>query len=515
MKSRLLIGLLLAMSLTACGRTRPPTPTPPPPPPPVVLPNVPVRIEVFEGDPAQDHKVIGATLDLHKEGAEYDLTTDGAGNAEIRETLQGDYTLAITATGYESYSECVTVSGPTTLRASLTRKKVISPLPPIHGRVRVVSGRFVTDDGPWGWHGLSEFDLVHRVRTGDVADVTRRLDRAATNRRSVVRVFAMARNLFDLSPSQAGYDAALERVLSLAAERGIRVELVVFPDAQLVMSAEGDRRAFLERLARRYQADPRIIWQIANEPQFNGWSGATDAKLLSLAELLKSVLGHADFIVGDPADGDDVDASAETAEQAKTLARYSNIAALHSSRKGGAAPDGERLRRWVDHLEGYYDVIAEARKANGNLACVHDEPMGAASVRQVPLPTGKTYEREPNPVVHLAAAATAAMIGCGYTYHYISTQNDGVPGLDLIAQTVTRWPVDASWSYRNDTWSGSATHGFTWRGGKVRTWTNGPHAAVLAYGQTRGEITWTGGTHTRVLSVDNGEAHLDLWDVSR
>lgn len=398
----------------------------------------------------------------------------------------------------------------------------VNPFQRIAGRVRVERGRFVDDAGPWAYLALTEFDCIHLARTGDVAELTRRLDRARSNGRTVVRVLSMARNLFDLRPDQPEYYDAIVRVLDESGARGLRVELVAFADAQLVFPTNDDAiadpdkcRDHLEWLLENWGADPRIVWQLANEPDFNGFTSATDPILIEFAELTASRLGHRDFSIGDAPDGDDPDASQSTIDQSAILAEYCNIIVLHSSRKGGAnVQDDGRLRRWVDHLEGFFDVIHAVRDVCGReVAGAHDEPMGAASIQYVPLPNGKTYEREPDPNVHVAASMTAWFIGSGYCYHYISAQNDGTPGLDLVASLVARLKPDASWSYRNDSWQGSATAGFTWQGGKVRTWTNGSEAIVLAYGTAKGSVTWANGFTPREIWFDSkpGETPCTVW----
>ena len=361
--------------------------------------------------------------------------------------------------------------------------------PPLAGRLRVEHGRFRNDRGWLTWHGISEFSFIHLMRTGREDELIRRRDRAvAVGGRNVFRIFMRAVNLFDLHHRQPGYWEAVDRVLSLNSEVGAYTELVVYCDAKDMPHAE--RRAYLDEALSRFAARPEVVWQLSNEPWQNGFSGTDDPQLLELAELLAARLGHRDFSIGDPRDGDDPDASKETIEAAKRLARRCNIIPLHSSRMGGANPQPTRLRRHVDHLEGFYDVLAACRSVNPNIAGVHDEPMGYASRQHVPLPNGRTYEREYDPEVALMAAATAQFAGTGYTYHYVSEQDDGTPGLDLIGQVLVGIPADPSWSYRNDSWDGSATRGFTWQGGKVRTWTNGHEAYVLGYGLVKGEITW-------------------------
>jgi hypothetical protein len=229
--------------------------------------------------------------------------------------------------------------------------------------------------------------------------------------------------------------------------------------------------------------------------------------LLQLADLAAGALNHHDFSIGDPQDGDNEDASAETLKECVELAKHCNIIVIHSSRKDGVTSVDDRFRRWIDHMESFEAIISECHKVNSNVWGCHDEPMGFADTSPV-----ADHVRETDPEAALAGELTAQMIGCGFTYHYISPQNDGTPGLSLCGGIVPLLPPDPSWSYRNDTWAGSATHGYTgW--GKVRTYTNGSVAFVLASGAAKGAITWANGfTHTQ--TIYDG-AHVTVYKASK
>lgn len=492
---------------------------------PVPAPRLhPVAITVFGPNGA----VAGATVNLQGGiggvvGEDCLVATNAAGYAIcplVPNTLVDSH-VSVQADGYLDFSSHVTLSPgqAQTIRIGdpgnasvydihLDGLKPVGPSPAtIAGRVRSVGGRFVNDAGPFQWRGISEFDFVHLVRTGNEAELVRRLTRGTSvGQRNVFRVFARAVNLFDLNHAQAGYWEALDRTIALVNGAGAYVELCYLPDAQSLDS--GTRRMLVQQYGSRYRDNPGVIAQIANEPWQNGWSSAVDPALLDLGDLLASVLGHRDFSIGDPADGDDQDASAETAKEAVTLGRHSNIIVIHSSRKGGAAPESERYRRYIDHGESFYDVMSQVRQVNANASCVNDEPMGVAGIRWVPLAGGKTYEREFEPEAVLADELTTLTIGCGHTLHYISAQNDSLPGLDLLGRISPRLPADASWSYRNDSWSGSATRGFTGFG-KCRTYTNGSEAYVTCNGTNKGGVNWANGFAPNETLFDG--SHVSVW----
>lgn len=352
--------------------------------------------------------------------------------------------------------------------------------------------------------------------------------------RTVVRVFLRAKNLFDLHHEQAGYWAAVQRCLLLGAEYGVYVQLVIFCDAQEEFVLTAEERASLDERMRKLLARQRrrayfdevlrtvdswgatldvILWSLSNEPYQNGFSGPLDPELLEYAEDLAHFLSHRDFIIGDARDGDDPDASKETLAESQEIAKRCNIVVLHSSRKGDANPEpGNRLRRWIDHLEGFYDIVLECRKINPRVVGYHEEAMGHASVKEVPLPNGRVYQREYDPQCALAGALTSESAGIAYCYHRIATQDAGTPGLDLIARALATYPV--GWHYLNDSWAGSPSHGFTWKAGKVRHYVSpdGTEARTLAYGEVKGDVTWANGFAPEQPPVIDLE-HVTVWKV--
>lgn len=385
--------------------------------------------------------------------------------------------------------------------------------PPTHlaGRIRVSSGRLINDAGYFDWYGISEFELLRMVLDGHQGAVLQRLDEDVKFRHSNVRVFGSAANLFHLTPDDPGYDAALTWFLQQAASRGLYVEFVVFCDAQILYPHDSDRERVLRHLLSTFHTQPGIVWSLANEAAFNGWTEADDPKLLALAEVTAGALGHRDFIISDVKDGDDPDASASTIAKSITVARHANLLALHPSRKGGAAPIDGRYRRWIDHLEGATDLLAKVRQATGrDVMVVLNEPMGHASVRFVPIPGRAPYEREYEDDAAIAAYATAEVAGLPYTYHRIAPQNAGTPGRAEIAALVGRIPVDGQ--YLNDSWAGSPSHGFTgW--GKVRWRVHGNHAVGMAVGVAKGSITFSNGFTRTTVILDR--PHVQLLEVVR
>jgi hypothetical protein len=367
----------------------------------------------------------------------------------------------------------------------------------------VERGRLRNDAGFVTYQGISEFDAIHLARTGQRGEVVRRFRRAARAGRNAVRVLGMAKFLFELAPSMPGYLDALDFVLELAASLGLYVELVVFADAQEVMPDAGDRVRWLEQLATRYRADVRIFWQVANEPFKNGWHDADDEALLGLADVLAGILGHRDFSIGDPQDGDDEAATARMLAAFEAIGRRSNVLVLHASRK----EESGRVR-WVEHLKGFRDVVdVTSGKVGRELYGIHDEPMGAAAERA----PGK---RDNRGAAFVAAASTCAVLGLGYTYHYIAQQSDATPGLDAAA--VARLiPGSPDFEYVNANLDGSwvgKVDGYE----KIRPCDNGREGYAVGVGFTRGRLNVVDGWRaTQLLDLESDGVVVTVWKGTR
>lgn len=514
---RFLFALVVALAVQAC-----PNPRPPDPPPGTPLWDLQVVVRSLD---AVNKPLAGVAIDITDgPNASRDGITNRDGVYFAQQLQQAGQTICANRDGY--FGRCVGVTLISSMSVDIDLEPVPPPKPPVGvlaGRIRAEGGYLVNDAGPWVWRGRSDFDLLRLALDGNWAAVDARLDDAVLAKLTNLRVFAMAANLFRLTPDDPGYMVALAQLQRHMGDRGLYMNLCVFPDAQILYPNASDRLRVLQALLANFGTNVGIIWELANEPWQNGWSGATDPALLDLAHHAKAALGHSDFIIGDPRDGDDPDASAETVAESRALARIVNLLALHSSRKGGANTDGDRMRRWVDHLEGAYDIVQEAKKVNGRAYLIQIEPMGHASQQWVPIPGRNPYEREFDGEVALSGASTALFANLGYTYHRIAAQDPGVPGQDLIARFLADVPTGNGWVYRNDSWDGSATRGFSCKG-KVRSWVNGTSGFVIAYGNgSHCTITWANGytpVATRFRSDDNESGRLQeskvaLYEVRR
>jgi hypothetical protein len=376
------------------------------------------------------------------------------------------------------------------------------------GRVRGVERRFQNDAGWFAWRGVSDLAAVGYELSGRGAEVWARFDEYRRAKKTVVRVIGMLGTqvwvdaALAFGPTTPGYAEARERVRSEANARGLYLEWCVFGDAQVVMPGRSARLAWARESAVWCRDNPGVIPQLVNEPAFNGWSEADDPELLALADDFARVLGHRDFSIGDPKDGDNPDASAETTERLIALSKRARIAVLHPDRSFGS---DARWRRWIDHLEGMTDVVHQLAPG---CAYVIDEPIGAALNEQ-------PGRRDSDTDAFVAAQAVAICCGFGFTYHKIDSEiaTSALPGffdVDVLADM----PVSPDWVYLNDSWPGAPTNGIRWRGkeGKVRNLVRGNQAWTVAYGEGDwNSVVWRVGW-TPVLVYDG--PRCKVWKVN-
>lgn len=241
---------------------------------------------------------------------------------------------------------------------------------------------FVFQGRPFEWRGISAFRLVEQVAHGREAEAVAFLDWARAQKLTVIRVLAMATHLFELSPGD-GLNA-LPRVLSLAADRGLFVEVVALADtAGLTV----DLHQHVKAVAAIAAAHPNAVLEIANEP----FHPTQDPRLHDPAfvkSLADEVPGSVPVALGS-GDGNDGYAAA---------GRY---ATWHAPRDD--APDG-----WghVLELATGAGLVSKLQKP-----LVSDEPIGAAG-DHVP------GRRDNEPARFAAAAAVTRLAGLGATFHY-------------------------------------------------------------------------------------------------
>ena len=255
--------------------------------------------------------------------------------------------------------------------------------------LRVEGTRFLDASGrPFEWRGISAFRLAEMIASGREQDAAAYLDWAKAEEITVVRVLLMAQHLFKLSP-EAGR-SALPKLLDLARERGIAVEVVALADTKDVQL---DYDAHVREIGRIAAERGNAFIELANEP-----GHPTQDPRLHKPEFLQrlSALLPEPLIValGSIEYGDGY-ASAD-------------YATTHTDR--GA-------REW-DHVLA---IAASAARLDAlRKPLISDEPIGAAAEYQA-------GRRDNDPSRFAAAAALTRLAGLGATFHYEGGLQAAVP----------------------------------------------------------------------------------------
>ncbi len=151
------------------------------------------------------------------------------------------------------------------------------PLPEVHNRAvkgisRLQSKMFADDNGVYPAIGAT---YMYAVRSAEVdeARLIRNLDWLSQNGCNYIRILLMVGSKpywpFDIKPRS--WDA-YHRVMELAWERRMRVQPVIFADAQVMMPRESDREMFVKEVAQFFNDRREMVQfiEVANESEMNG-----------------------------------------------------------------------------------------------------------------------------------------------------------------------------------------------------------------------------------------------------
>lgn len=267
------------------------------------------------------------------------------------------------------------------LTAALVAHPVQTNSPRTTGHLQIAGAAFRAADEPFQWRGISAFRLIEMVAHGNQAQAATFLDWAASRKLTIVRVFAMARHLFPLTPSDGL--RALPELLQMAAARGLHVEVVALVDTADVKT---DMTAHVKAVGAIASRHPNALVEIANEPAHPTQVAAIHdpGELRRLASLVPA----------------GVPVSLGSAEENESFAA-GQYATFHFPRSGGGTPWGHVLRL----ARGAALVKAWGKPV------INDEPIGAAAAA-VP------GRRDNDPDRFRAAALLSRMAGLGATFHY-------------------------------------------------------------------------------------------------
>jgi hypothetical protein len=132
------------------------------------------------------------------------------------------------------------------------------------GRLRVHDRQIVYPDGTiFRWRGVTAFALLEQIAHGREADAAAYMRWARDTGFNLVRVLAMADNLFRLAPDEGRQH--LPRLLTLAAEHGLYVEIVALADTANYRMTRTGLRAQVTAIGAIAAAHENSVVQVANE----------------------------------------------------------------------------------------------------------------------------------------------------------------------------------------------------------------------------------------------------------
>lgn len=340
-----------------------------------------------------------------------------------------------------------------------------SALPPAT-TLRVSGQQFVTADGrPFVWRGITAFRLLEYVAHGREPEADRFLAWAHGRGLTVARVFAMGRNVLDLSPADGR--AALPRLLEIAARHRMIVEVVALADTRDVPV---DRDQHLAALGGIIDKHGNAVLEVANEPVHP--TQAPDVQKFDvLARLRTRVPATVPVALGSIERGDGFAAGDYVTWHVPRLTAYEG---------------------W-GHVLAIADGVSMARQLEKPL--VSDEPIGAG-------PRFEPGRRDDSPARFRAAALLTRLAGLGATFHYEGGLQAKIPaGREL--ECFNAW---------NEAWSllpaGLERAGVFRRAGD-------PGAAVTSYAGERalGVFERQTGNTARVIVIDPRPGFSASWSA--
>jgi hypothetical protein len=280
-------------------------------------------------------------------------------------------------------SACRDVSPPPDSSAASPAAATGSPAPRVAaGRLRLAGTQFIAPDGSaFQWRGITAFRLADYVADGQEDLTAKYLAWAAGQGVTVVRVLTMMGGQFDLGPEDGR--RALPRVLELAANHGLYVEVVAFAGTADIPV---DLQEHIDGIASILAAHPNAVLEIANEPVHPSQSADVQnpAVLKALAARVPP----------------DIPVALGSIERGDGFGDGKYIT-WHSPRESGRAGWSH-----VHALAEGADLLARWKKP-----VISDEPIGAG-------PAFQPGRRDDAPARFRAAALLTRLIGLGATFHY-------------------------------------------------------------------------------------------------
>lgn len=325
---------------------------------------------------------------------------------------------------------------------------------PGSGTVRLDGRSFADDGGPFLGLGASYFQALRDARH-DRPRLERNLSLLSSNGFNYVRVLSMVSwEGLEIAPvaftNRAGhtiqawpdYWAQFRDLFLLAGERGLRVELTIFADAQRVMPSKTARVAHMDAVLKHLAGLERHVMhlEVANEAWQNGFPGAEGER--DLREFAEYLASRTDMLVAITSNDH------ESNKGIISLYRGSaaDLATIHFSRDTRTVEGG-----WLPVRDSW-----RALELPGVPPVTSNEPIGP----------GSSVAAEDDPVRLCSAAAFAFVAGLpGYVFHCRAgifgydpccppagerLRFESAPGIDAYRHLARLLPPDvASWN-RND-----------------------------------------------------------------
>lgn len=382
---RSLIAALTGL-MVACTIVMPPPPVvePPPPPPPAVelgaldvstLPRFPGISILIDGQPFTAAPETNC-LQTDASGAGFcsnvpvGMHVVTIGNLPEGAIIQNDASIPVFAS---TTSQIV-------FQVSFPAPPPPPPPPPGWLVALKIEGVTFTENGkPWIYRGFTDFLLYQKFLAGDNLDAILR-ERVGVGA-NVVRVLGMVTSFSHFHPQEhADYYDRLRPFADTLASYGLRVEFVVFADAQVVMPDTAAEQAHIDRVIAAFGTATNVLIEVCNEPFKNIPGGSVAASALAQRIVGRGFLvatGNYDY----PDPGTPVPYSADYLTN-------------HPERK----PEWPRTSKdQYDFNEVYHKPV------------VSDEPMGAAET--------DSGSRSAQPDDFAYFAAESALAGAGGTFH--------------------------------------------------------------------------------------------------
>jgi hypothetical protein len=247
------------------------------------------------------------------------------------------------------------------------------------GPLRVSGERFVKADGtPFEWRGVTAFRLAELVSAGRERDADAYLAWAQSQKLTIVRVLTMAKHLFELPPDRGR--AAMARLLTMAAARGLAIEIVALADTG---SYQFDIDAHVRELGQICARAGLCTIEIANEPIH-----ATQDRRVHEPKFLAAL---------------------------RRLVPAEVPCSLGLGTAGDAPGPGDYVTVHFPREDGWKHVAALAEgfalRQRFKAPVINDEPIGAGN-QTIP------GRRDADPERFRAAALLSQMAGLGATFHY-------------------------------------------------------------------------------------------------